>query len=120
MTRRRCERGLVESTQLAVLVPLILLVVFSVIQASIWFAGRSAVQQAAMAGAEHAAFADAGPDAAVGVAQQVAADSGLLDVRVQVGFTGTTVDVTVDARVPSVLPGRWSLVSATAHRMREA
>ena len=53
------SRGMVGSTQLALLMPLLLTVIFAVIQASIWFAGRSTAQQAAMAGAERAAFASA-------------------------------------------------------------
>ena len=65
MCRASCkaspDRGLVESTQLALLLPLLLLSLFAVVQAGIWLAGRSTVQQAAMAGAEQAGFVDANP-----------------------------------------------------------
>ncbi len=72
-----------------------------------------------MAGAERAALAGSRAAGAHDVAEQVAASNGLLDVHVQVSTTATTVDVTVDARVPAALPGRWSEVTASAHRMRE-
>lgn len=125
MTRRSAGRGLVESTQWAVLMPLLLATLLAVVQAGLWFAGRSTVQQAAMAGAEHAAFAGTGtrPEQAGSEARQVATQmaerGGLIGVDVQVVAIGATVEVSTSGRVPTVLPGDWSLVQATARRMRE-
>ena len=68
---------MVGSTQLALLMPLLLTVIFAVIQASIWFAGRSTAQQAAMAGAERAAFASALADDAERVSTELAERGGL-------------------------------------------
>lgn len=117
---RSADRGLIDSTQWAVLIPLVLFVVLATIQAALWFAGRSTAQQAAMAAAEHAAFANSG----VGDAQQVGADlaarGGLLEVSVQVGGTATAIEVQVSGRVPTLLPGDWSVVQASAHRIKEA
>lgn len=105
--------------------PLLLATLLAVVQAGLWFAGRSTVQQAAMAGAEHAAFAGTGtrPEQAGSEARQVATQmaerGGLIGVDVQVVAIGATVEVSTSGRVPTVLPGDWSLVQATARRMRE-
>ncbi|MGL5249277.1 MAG: TadE/TadG family type IV pilus assembly protein [Brooklawnia sp.] len=109
-----------ESTQLALLLPLLLLSLFAVVQAGIWLAGRSTVQQAAMAAAEQAAFADANPADAQRVAAELAARGGLTAVSVELTTTGTSVDVRVDAQVPALLPGQWSQVTASAHRVTQA
>ena len=123
MCRASCkaspDRGLVESTQLALLLPLLLLSLFAVVQAGIWLAGRSTVQQAAMAAAEQAAFADANPADAQRAAE-LAARGGLTAVSVELTTTGTSVDVRVDAQVPALLPGQWSQVTASAHRVTQA
>lgn len=124
MCRASCkaspDRGLVESTQLALLLPLLLLSLFAVVQAGIWLAGRSTVQQAAMAAAEQAAFADANPADAQRVAAELAARGGLTAVSVELTTTGTSVDVRVDAQVPALLPGQWPQVTASAHRVTQA
>ena len=124
MCRASCkaapERGLVESTQLAVLLPLLLLSLFAVVQAGIWLAGRSTVQQAAMAAAEQAAFADANPANAKRVAAEFAARGGLTGVSVELTTTDTSINVRVAAQVSSLLPGQWSHVTASAHRVAEA
>lgn len=117
MARRSADRGLVESTQLSILMPLLLVSLLAVVQAGIWLAGRSTAQQAAMTGAEHAAFAVASN--AHQVATQVAERGGLSNLDVRVVTVGTTVEVSVAGRVPSVLPGSWSTVQATAHRVKE-
>ena len=124
MCRASCkaspDRGLVESTQLALLLPLLLLSLFAVVQAGIWLAGRSTVQQAAMAAAEQAALADANPADAQRVAAELAARGGLTAVSVELTTIGTSVDVRVDAQVPALLPGQWSQVTASAHRVTQA
>ena len=116
---RRPGRGLIESTQWAVLIPVLLLAVLGIIQAGLLLAGRSAVQQAAMAGAEHAAFVEADAASARLAASGVAERAGLLDVQVAIVDDGTGVDVQVSGRVPTVLPAGWSWVQATAHRVKE-
>lgn len=113
------ERGLAQSTQLAVLMPALLFALFVTVQAGIWLAGRSTVQQAAMTGAEHAALADAGPVSAQQVAAGVADRGGLTGVGVEVSDSGADVEVRVAAEVPVLLPGAWSQVAASAHRAKE-
>jgi hypothetical protein len=119
VSSRSPERGLVESTQWAVLIPLLMVTLFAVVQTSLWFAGRAVAQQAAMAAAEHAAFAGGGSDDPVGLASGVAARGGLRDVQVDVSDTGAGVRVSITAQVPTVVPGDWSVVQASAHRVKE-
>lgn len=116
---RSAERGLVESTQLSLLIPLLLLSIFAVVQTSLWFAGRATAQAAAMTGAEQGAILGRGTADAEQAASQVADRGGLSSVVVQVSQTATVIEVTVSARVPTVLPGDWSVVSASAHRVKE-
>lgn len=115
----RPQRGLVESTQWALLIPVLLGVLFTIVQAGIWLSGRSTVQQAAMAGAEHAAFVASDPAAAEQVASRLANDAGLRAVDVRVAADGELVSVTVSAEVPAILPTGLAHVSATAERIRE-
>lgn len=115
----KCGRGLVESTQWALLIPVLLFGIFGIIQGSIYLAGRAAVQQAAMAGAEHAAFAGSAAGAGGQVAADLANRAGLSGVSVQVNESATGVEVWVQGRVDTVLPGDWSLVEASAYRAKE-
>ncbi len=113
------DRGLVQSTQLALLMPPLLLALFATVQAGIWLAGQSTVQQAAMAAAEHAALIDASAASAEQVATGVANRGGLTGVGVEVLAGGTAVEVRVAAQVPALLPGDWSQVGASAYRAKE-
>ncbi|WP_341730073.1 TadE/TadG family type IV pilus assembly protein [Brooklawnia sp.] len=108
------------SVQLAVLMPLLLGIIFAVIQTSIWFAGRSSAQQAAMAGAERAALASGLADDAERVSIDIAERGGLQSVGVSVQLQSDLVQVRVTAQVPGPLPGPWTTVEAAAQRMREA
>ena len=113
------DRGLVQSAQLALLVPPLLFALFATVQAGIWLAGQSTVQQAAMAAAEHAALIDAGAASAELVATGVADRGGLTGIGVEVLAGGDAVEVRVAAQVPALLPGDWSQVSASAYRAKE-
>ncbi|MGI5951287.1 MAG: TadE/TadG family type IV pilus assembly protein [Brooklawnia sp.] len=113
------SRGLVESTQWAVLIPVLLGVLFALIQGAIWLSGRSTAQQAAMAAAEHAALMSSDVDSVHQAADRIAEGGGLLDVDVQVANEARAVTVTVTGRTPALLPGELAEVSATAQRIRE-
>ncbi|MDN5565044.1 MAG: pilus assembly protein, partial [Luteococcus sp.] len=54
------ERGLSESLQWAVLLPVVMLTVLGIIQSGIWLHGRSVAANAALAGAEAQALSGAG------------------------------------------------------------
>lgn len=90
-----------DSVQWAILTPAILLTVLGLIQVGIWMHGRTVASNAAIAGAEEASMLGATPARARTVAQIVAADGGLKDVRVTVARTATTARVTVRGRTPS-------------------
>lgn len=113
------SRGLVESTQWAVLIPVLLGVLFALIQGAIWLSGRSTAQQAAMAAAEHGALIDSDAVSIHQAADRIAEGGGLLDVDVQVATQARTVTVTVTGRTPALLPGELAEVSATAQRIKE-
>lgn len=97
----RGERGLSDSVQWAILVPVILLTVLGLIQVGIWMQGRSVASNAAIAGAEEAALLGSSSASAREVARKVADDGGLKDVRVDLEVRTTTVRTTVTGRVPS-------------------
>lgn len=113
------HRGMSDSVQWAVLTPLILLCLLGVIQAGIWMAGRSAAQQAAMAGAERAAILGGSVADARDTAHRVAAQAGLRGILVEVDAAGSLVEVVVHAEVGSLLPGSLDRVSADARRPKE-
>ncbi|MEL4504766.1 TadE/TadG family type IV pilus assembly protein [Luteococcus sp. H138] len=96
----RCdERGLSESVQWAVLMPLVLLAILGLIQSGIWLHGRSAAANAALAGAEAQALHHAAGGTGERVAREVAEGAGLLDVRVAVAAGPQEVSVEVTGRV---------------------
>lgn len=115
----RGERGLSDSVQWAILVPVILLTVLGLIQVGIWMQGRSVASNAAVAGAEEAALLGAGPDSAREVAQKIADDGGLKDTHVDVEVRTTTVRVSVKGRMPSFLDLGLTAVDEGATRPRE-
>jgi Flp pilus assembly protein TadG len=95
--------------EIAVLAPVLLLLVFSVVQAGLWAYARSlalaAAQEGAAAGAAYGAGAQDGVRRARQFATATAGDS-LRDVDVgSAGSTATTVAVEVTGRSLSVLPG---------------
>lgn len=112
------ERGLSESLQWAVLMPLLMLAVLGIIQSGIWLHGRSVVANAALAGAEAQALSGAGGGTGARVAREVAERGGLRDVQVEVGG-GRDVAVTVSGRVDSFFTAGRSTVSARAEMPRE-
>lgn len=116
---RHHERGLSESMQLAVLLPLILLALLGTIQGGIWLHGRNAVTNAAIAAAQVQAMQGVGTGSAEGVATRIAEDAGLSAVTVHTGGGAETVTVTVVARVPLVFDIDREVVQATASRPRE-
>ncbi len=113
------ERGLSESVQLALLLPLILLTLLATIQGAVWLHGRNAVTNAAIAAAEVQAMQGSGAGSAQGVATRIAEDAGLTAVTVHTGGGAETVTVTVAARVPLVIDVDREVVQATASRPRE-
>ena len=76
---------------------------------------RSAVQHAAIAAAEYAAFVGGTEEDAREVIERM----GVEDATVSVSMSATEVRVDVSAPIATVLPGPWSEANATAYRVRE-
>ncbi|WP_236567628.1 MULTISPECIES: TadE/TadG family type IV pilus assembly protein [unclassified Nocardiopsis] len=97
MTSPRDDRG---SAEMAVAAPALLLLVMLVIQAALWMHGDHLVANIARRTAEQSRTADGGPAVADALGGAMLTD---LDVSVDRG--ATEVNVTVQARVPSLIPG---------------
>jgi len=95
--------------EIAILGPALLLLVFTVVQAGLWFYARSlalaAAQEGVAAARGYQASADAGVARARSFLDRSAGDS-LLETTVSgAGSTATTVRIEVRGRALSVLPG---------------
>jgi hypothetical protein len=114
---RDTERGAL-SLSYAVILPIVLLFIMLVIQASFWYLAREAALAAARQGADAARVLGGSPEAGRAAALAFARHSGagyLLDPGVSTaGSTTSTVAVTVTGRVPSFVPGLVVDVSETA------
>lgn len=114
----RDQRGLSDSVQWALLIPLILTILLGILQAGIWLHAGSVVANAALAGAEAQSLAGSGAGEAERVARSMTDRAGLGSVRVTVDRTPTTVRVAVSGRVQLLLTAEAS-VSARASRPLE-
>lgn len=92
------ERGVSESTQWALLVPVLMLVVLGTIQAGIWLHGRTVAAQAAGAAAEQVAWSRASDGEASAMGRRIAGSGGLQNAQVLVDRSGGNVRVTVSGR----------------------
>ena len=110
----RGERGLTESAQYAVILPLLLLVTLGIIQAGVWLHGHNVAARAASAAVDVAR----GSFGSTAEAQEQAADlataGGLLDVRVSVTRGAGRVTAAVSARAPVIFPVGLGRISETA------
>ena len=91
------ERGLAESTQWAVVLPVLLAVVLGLVQTGVWLYGRTVAAQAAGAAADAAALGRAAEPAA----RAITSRGGLADVTIRASRDTGTVTVTVSGRVPT-------------------
>ncbi len=111
------DRGAL-SLSYAVILPIVLLFIMIVIQASFWFLAREAALAAARQGADAARVLGGSPEAGRAAALAFARHSGagyLLDPGVSTGgSTASTVAVTVTGHVPTFVPGLVVHVSETA------
>lgn len=111
------QRGFSNSVPLAVVVPVVMAILLGAIQAAVWYTGRCAVQQIALATAEQVAYLGetSGPQT---IALETAAAHGLTGTVVQVDVSPTEVHVRVQAGVPTLLP-QVSTIASQAVRPRE-
>jgi Flp pilus assembly protein TadG len=92
-----------------IIVPVFLMAVMVIAQASLWFLARQAALAAARQGADAArvsgALPGAGPSAALAFARSAAPGFLLGPSATGAGSTAGTAVITVSGRVPSVVPG---------------
>lgn len=119
-SQRHDDRGVTRSVEFALLMPALLGAVFLVIVIAVTMHGRSVAQQAAMVGAEQAAFYGAQVEQGVLVASQFAERGGLQDVDVRVELVGSTVTVRVAGWAPNPFGRSFGQVSGSSVRVREA
>lgn len=119
-TRHRAhdDRGVSESTQWAMLAPLIMLILLGLIEAGLWFQARQAVNQAALSVAESCAIAGAPADPEA-LARRFTDRAGLTAVSVRVSEQAALIRVEVQAGVPLLL-GPDLTVRSAATRPKEA
>jgi Flp pilus assembly protein TadG len=121
-SRWRDDRGALTLSYVAIL-PIVLVLIMALIQASLWFLARNAALAAARQGADAARTFEAsralGPAAALAFARQ-AGQGYLEDPRATAaGSTRTTVSITVSGHVPSFIPDVVMSVSETAQAPAE-
>lgn len=100
---RNSQRGVTASTQFAVIIPALMLIIFGMIQAGIWLHARNVAGQAANAAADVARSYHGDPVRARQVAYKITAVGGLQDVSVQVVRQQDEVVVTLTGDAPIVV-----------------
>ncbi len=91
------QRGFAESTQWAVLTPVVLLLVLGLVQVGVWLHARTVAAEAAATVADLSA---AGSSSAQAAGRRVAALAGLEEVQITTSTDTESVVVTVSARAP--------------------
>jgi Flp pilus assembly protein TadG len=94
------QRGVAESTQWALLLPTLLLLVLGLVQTGVWLYSRTVAAQAAAAVADVRATGPAADDAARQTGRRIAAAGGLEQVEISETSDGGHLVVTVTARAP--------------------
>ena len=113
--QRRADEGGMIASELAILMPALLLLIMLAVQFGLW----SHASQLARAAADEAAYTAALPGSTPATGQAAAAGllaqaGNLTDIRIDIDRNGEVVLATVTGVAPQVVPGfRWS-VSATA------
>ena len=115
--RRQRERGS-ASVEMVLLMPLLLLILFSGVQGAVYFHARTLAIAAAQEGARAAARPDAtltdGTGAAAGFLDDVAGDS-LTRITITGSRSATTATITVRGSSLSLIPGWTPTVKQTVH-----
>lgn len=101
--RTRDERGLSESVQWAMLMPLLMFLLLGAIQVGMMWHGRNTVRHAATAAAEAESIHHARPGSGHRSATRVAGAGGVSDLTVSVARSSERVEVEVTASIPVVI-----------------
>ncbi len=94
------QRGISESTQWALLTPLVMLLTLGLVQLGVWLNARTVAGEAAATVADLMAAGSPGASAA---GERVAAAAGLQEVAISAMRDGGLIVVTVSGRVPIFL-----------------
>lgn len=94
------QRGVAESTQWALLLPILLLLVLGLVQTGVWLYSRTVAAQAAAAVADLRATGPAADDAARQAGRRIATAGGLEQVQIAVTSDSGHLVVTVTGRAP--------------------
>lgn len=110
----RDERGLSQSVQYAVILPVLMLATLGVIQAGVWLHGHDVAIRAANGAADVARGTYGSAAEAKAEAAKLARAGGLKDVSVTVTRSAARVDVTVSAEPPLIFDVGLRRISETA------
>jgi len=115
VTRRADEAGVI-ATQLAVLMPALLMLIMLAVQFALWAHATQLADAAADAGAAAAALADGTADQGEAAAIAMLAQAGnLTDIVVEVDRGPQQATAVVTGIAPNVVPGfRWSVTGRAA------
>lgn len=102
---RTTDRGYSESVQLAILLPLLMLVTLGVIQAGLWIHGHNVALRAAQLAVDEVSGTKGSQSRAVDMARGVARSGGLIQLDVSIRRSADEVGVTVSGDAPSMILG---------------
>ncbi|MCC6497190.1 MAG: pilus assembly protein [Propionibacteriaceae bacterium] len=94
------QRGVAESTQWAILLPVLLLLVLGLVQLGVWLQSRTVASQAASVAADLRATGPAADAAAREAGRRVATRGGLDEVEISFAAADGHLVVTVSGRAP--------------------
>lgn len=118
LARRRCRGDSGSaSTELVIVMPLLLLLVLASVHVGLWFHARHLVNAAAQEGARAARASGATDSDGHDRAQQILGDLGSNSVTspaIVVTRSGSSVTVSVTGQAPPVIPGLTMSVSASS------
>ena len=113
MAPRRCEDGS-STTELVLLMPVVLFMVMLIVQTGLYFHARQVVEAAAQEALEAAQGESSTADIGTQAGDTFLAEAGgVRDAMVTVNRTGTQVSVSIVAAAPNVLPLAVWQVSAS-------
>lgn len=113
MAPRRCEDGS-STTELVLLMPVVLFMVMLIVQTGLYFHARQVVEAAAQEALEAAQGESSTADIGTQAGDTFLAEAGgVRDAMVAVNRTGTQVSVSIVAAAPNVLPLAVWQVSAS-------
>ena len=116
---RRTARGLTNSVQFAIAMPVLMMLSLGIIQGGVWLHGRNVAAEAANAAADIARGYNADDGQARQAANRIADVGGLHGVEVRVERSARVVEVTLSAEAPLIFDIGLGRITETAIAPRE-